>query len=180
MSSFNTPDESVQDTVAQLINQAANTDVVYNDANDTLTVSLTDSVSVNTLEAGGADTRFDFVSDVIGGTVAAGDAGPVWITTLADGETLNVTQAALTLDGGGAAPTGLDLIIGDLTNMTSETTLIDGDGTVQDDETGTPLGSYTNNSGVAEQVAVLIDNGQFNAGTGNNQDAIGSFIGRVA
>jgi len=51
MSSFNTPDESVQDTVAQLINQAANTDVVYNDANDTLTVSLTDSVSVNTLEA---------------------------------------------------------------------------------------------------------------------------------
>lgn len=59
MSSFNTPDESVQDTVAQLINQAANTDVVYNDANDTLTVSLTDSVSVNTLEAGG----FNFIGE---------------------------------------------------------------------------------------------------------------------
>jgi len=132
------------------------------------------------LEAGGADTRFDFVSNAIGGTIATGDAGPVWVTTLANGETLNVTQAALTLDGGGAAPTGLDLIIGDLTNMTSETTLIDGDGTVKDDQTGTPLGSYENTSGSAEQVAVLIDNGQFNAGTGSNQDAIGSFIGRVA
>lgn len=126
-----------------------------------------------------ADLDADWYSEAIGGTVGSGDAGPVWITTLADGETLQITQAALTLDDGSAAPTDLDFVIGDLTNNASETTLIDGDGTVKDDETGAPLGSYANTSGGNEQVGVLIDNGHWNSGTGSNQDAIGSFIGRV-
>ncbi len=50
MSSFNTPDESVQDTVAQLISQTGNTDVVYNDASDNLTVGLSGSRSADSLE----------------------------------------------------------------------------------------------------------------------------------
>mgnify|MGYP006926873177 CR=1 FL=1 len=50
MSSFNTPDESVQDTVAQLINQTRNTDVVYNDSSDDLTVGLSASRSADSLE----------------------------------------------------------------------------------------------------------------------------------
>lgn len=50
MSSFSTPDESVQDTVAQLISQTGNTDVVYNDASDDLTVGLSASRSADSLE----------------------------------------------------------------------------------------------------------------------------------
>jgi len=45
-------DEQVQDIVASLITSGGGSDVVYDDANDTLTVSLSDSISVNTLEAG--------------------------------------------------------------------------------------------------------------------------------
>jgi len=44
-------DEQVQDIVASLITSGSGSDVVYNDTNDTLTVSLSDSISVNTLEA---------------------------------------------------------------------------------------------------------------------------------
>jgi len=49
-------DEQVQDIVGSLINGSSNADVVYDDANDTLTVSLSDSISVNTLEATGSIT----------------------------------------------------------------------------------------------------------------------------
>jgi len=44
-------DEQVQDIVASLISSGDNADAVYDDTNDTLTVSLSDSISVNTLEA---------------------------------------------------------------------------------------------------------------------------------
>jgi len=44
-------DEQVQDIVASLITGGSGSDVVYNDTNDTLTVSLSNSISVNTLEA---------------------------------------------------------------------------------------------------------------------------------
>jgi len=138
-----------------------------------------DGAEVDTLSAGGADTATDWCYEVMGGTVANGDAGPVWSTTLADGETLEVTQAMLLTAALGAVPSGVDLVIADLTNGVSETTLITGDGTIQDDETGDPLGSYQNNSGGTERVAILMDNGHFNSGSGSSQDLIGSFIGRV-
>jgi len=44
-------DEQVQDIVASLITGGDGSDVAYDDTNDTLTVSLSDSISVNTLEA---------------------------------------------------------------------------------------------------------------------------------
>jgi len=44
-------DEQVQDIVASLITGGGGSDVAYDDTNDTLTVSLSDSISVNTLEA---------------------------------------------------------------------------------------------------------------------------------
>lgn len=47
-------DEQVQDIVGSLITSGDNADAVYDDTNDTLTVSLSDSISVNTLEAGSA------------------------------------------------------------------------------------------------------------------------------
>jgi hypothetical protein len=47
-------DEQVQDIVASLITGGDGSDVVYDDSNDTLTVSLSDSISVNSLTAGDA------------------------------------------------------------------------------------------------------------------------------
>jgi len=44
-------DEQVQDIVASLITSGNNANAVYDDTNDTLTVSLSNSISVNTLEA---------------------------------------------------------------------------------------------------------------------------------
>jgi len=49
-------DEQVQDIVASLITSGNNTDAVYDDVNDTLTVSLSNSISVGDLEATGSVT----------------------------------------------------------------------------------------------------------------------------
>ena len=138
------------------------------------------SISADTLEAGGADTRFDWINETDSGVVPAGNFAPIWTTTLNDGETLNVTQAALSLNDGSATPADCDLVIADLTNMTEETELITSDGTLQIDATGTPLGSYQNTSGSSEQVAVGINNGEFGAaGSGDDRNARVSFSGRV-
>lgn len=137
------------------------------------------SVTADSLEAGGADTRFDWYHEIVGGTVGSGDAGPVWGTTLDDGESIQVTQAMFTTANLGAVPAGVDLVIADLTNDVSEVTLITGDGTIKDDETGSPLGSYQNNSGAEEQIGILMDNGNWNGGSGSDQDLLGSFIARV-
>jgi len=59
-------DEQVQDIVASLIASGDNADAVYDDVNDTLTISLSESVSVNTLEATAepGNPTFTTLSDV--------------------------------------------------------------------------------------------------------------------
>jgi len=61
-------DEQVQDIVASLITGGGGSDVVYDDTNDTLTVSLSDSISVNTLETTGSINTADL------STASTGDA----------------------------------------------------------------------------------------------------------
>lgn len=143
-------------------------DAIFNDLTAVSSFTLQDAVMDS-----------DWYFEVMGGKVADGDAGPVWTTTLANNETLNVTQASLVNDDTSAVPSNVDLIIADLTNGVSETTLITGDGTLKDDQTGSPLGSYQNTSGSDEQVGVLMDNGHFNAGSGSAQLLVGGFVGRV-
>jgi hypothetical protein len=97
-------DEEVQDIVGSLINGSSNADVVYDDTNDTLIVSLSDSISVNTLEAGtitdGADvSHSDELAD-------ASDLSPIQsssdvvvtdtqVGTLEDGEFLQNSGGSL-------------------------------------------------------------------------------------
>lgn len=124
--------------------------------------------------------QYDWYDKSAGGKVNQGDAGLVFNTSLADGETFEVTQASLTAGDSTAVASGVDLIIADITNGTSEATIISGDGsTVYADETNNPLASHTNTTGSEVTVAVLIDNGQFNAGNGNDQSAFASFIGKT-
>jgi len=105
-----------------------------------------------------------------------------YVTQVEDTRTFTVAQAGLILADGQPAPSGLDLVIATLDN--SGTTLkvadiIVGDGTVLADETGDPLASYENTTGAEQTVAVLVDNGNFNSGTGSSQDVFATAHGQV-
>lgn len=116
------------------------------------------------------------------GSVAAGNSGVAYVTQVADTATLEVIQAGLILADGQPAPTDLDLVIATLDNAgtaTKQTTVIAGDGTVQSDVTGAPVASYQNTSGGEQTVALLVDNGNFNAGTGASQDIFTTAHGQV-
>lgn len=105
------------------------------------------------------------------GAVANGDQGILTIDELADGETVDIFKAILTTDTVEAIPTSIDLELVTFDNAgsyTSQATLITGDGaTVHDRVTGNPLASYTNSSGSAQSIGVLVDNG-----SGSSQEVI--------
>lgn len=79
MSNFNASDEAVQDTVAQLISQTNNTDVVYNDPSNDLTVGLSTSRSADSLELTdtGTDPSVDGEIRNNGGKLKAQTSGKV-------------------------------------------------------------------------------------------------------
>lgn len=102
------------------------------------------------------------------------------IRTIPDGTTVSVNRGSMTQANGSALPTGIDLVIGNLTDNTSETTLISSDGsTVTDNQTGSPLGQYTNTSGTTKQIGIFVDNGNWNTGTGSSQTVQAGFTGEV-
>jgi hypothetical protein len=116
------------------------------------------------------------------GSVASGNSGVAFVTQVEDTRTFAVYQAGLLLADGQPAPTDLDLVIATLDNAgaaTKQTEIITGDGTVQAYESGDPLASYENTTGGEQTVAILIDNGNFNAGTGSSQDVVASAHGEV-
>jgi len=80
-------DEQVQDIVASLITGGGGSDVAYDDINDTLTVSLSDSISVNTLEATSTINTADI------STASQGDA----LVKSASGTDLTFDQAGISL-----------------------------------------------------------------------------------
>jgi hypothetical protein len=92
------------------------------------------------------------------GVVASGDAALIAPTEVLDGETLDVDRATLMNSDGTAVATGVDLVIAVLDGAggyTVQTTVAAGDGgTVYDNASG----SYTNSSGGAQTVALLVDN----------------------
>jgi hypothetical protein len=151
------------------------------------TVVVGDAGSGQWYTSGGGGSGSGVTNETIvaddSGSVAAGNLGTVYLTSVPDGGTIEVTQAYLTLADGQPAPTGCDLIIATLAGDgtgTSQTTLISGDGaTVYDDETGEPVGSYANTSGAAQTAALGVDNGNFNSGSGSSQDIAAGGIGEV-
>jgi hypothetical protein len=112
------------------------------------------------------------------GSVADGDLGVVAIDHLADGEALTLSKAGLVLADGQPAPSSLDLEIHTLDNAggsTKQATVLSGDGsTVYADETGSPLASYTNTTGVGMTVAVVVNNA-----TGAAQDVFARVQGEA-
>jgi hypothetical protein len=103
------------------------------------------------------------------GTVTNGNQGVLVVDNLANGDAAEIYKAGLTLADGQPAPTDLDLELVTMDNagaFTSRVTLLSGDGTtVFDRETGDPLASWTNSTGSAQTIALIVDNG-----TGSDQD----------
>lgn len=117
------------------------------------------------------------------GSVASGNSGIIWATSVPDGGTIEILQGYLLLSDGQPAPSGLDLSLISLDNTggaARQSIILSGDGSaIYDDETGSPLASYNNTSGSAQTVAIVIDNGNFNSGTGASQDVIGGGRGEI-
>jgi hypothetical protein len=145
-------------------------------------LTLAGPVSVN-----GADQRYDTYQNYAGGTVATGQVVNLQTFGLEDGEQVVITQASLTEDGfTSPCPDGIDLVVyseTDYDNPGSATpaAVLSGDGaTLYDDETGSPeLTTVENTSGSYQTYAIGLDNGYFGNGVGTDQQAFGSFIGRV-
>lgn len=139
-----------------------------------------DTVEGALQEVGSPDS--DEFSTSEAGSVQGADAGNVYTTNVPNGETLNILQAGFILSDGQAAPSGLDLVIAVLDGTggaTKQTTVITGDGTIQNDVTGNPVASYSNSSGSAQSVAIMVDNGYFNTGTGSSKDVFTTARGEV-
>jgi len=125
----------------------------------------------------------DLIERSISGIATAGDFTVLLTGNVADGETVHIDQATFVMSDGTAVPDGCDVIIATLDNAgggTSRVTVLSGDGsTIYDDETGNPLASWTNNTGAAITVAIGVDNGQWNAGSGADQDVQLSVVGVI-
>lgn len=150
-----------------------------NDSTGTLTIGA--GLDVNGAAAfDGAALQHAWFSKQEGGTVNTGTSVPVGSFELADNDTLYVTQAMLTEDGFTTpAPSGLNLLI--VPNGSSNTTILSGDGTtLYLNETGTPYASYTNTTGSTQEVAIMLDNGDYGSGVGSDTSGYGGYIARVA
>lgn len=161
----------------QTIMSALTNDIIQTDGSNPMAANL-DLGGNSLVNVNGADHETEWHAPSETGTVVSGNAGMVFQTTLADTETLTVSQASLVAEDGTAVASGVDLIIADITNGVSEAAIISGDGTTvySDVTSGT---TYTNTSGVDEQVAILVDNGHFNAGSGADRAIAASSIARV-
>jgi len=136
-------------------------------------------------EVGGADPfrEVDRLNRSLSGIATAGDFTVLLTGNAADGETVHIDQATFVMSDGTPVPSGCDAIIATLDNAgggTSQATILSGDGsTIYDDETGNPLASYTNTSGATQTVAIGVDNGNWNAGSGADQDVQLSIVGVI-
>lgn len=149
------------------------------DSSGTLSVA-TDADVAGSLAVDGARLDHRWFSKQEGGTVTAGNSVVLVTAELADGETFYVTQGHLSQDGWNTpAASGVDLIVA-ADGSGKQATVFSGDGSTFHEGNGEPLASYTNTTGSPQQVAVLIDNGEFGTGAGEDVKAYGGTIARVA
>lgn len=112
------------------------------------------------------------------GVVGGGDFSNLYTFELSDGETIRITRASFVQSDLSVVPSGVDLALTDGSSV--KTVVLSGDGaTLYPEETGEPLDSYTNTTGSPETLAFGVDNGQFNAGAGEQVDVQASLISRV-
>jgi len=127
------------------------------------------------------DLDTDYVNAEDSGLVHTGDAGLLYVTELADTQTLDVYHASLTADGDGA-PSGTSMRIVTLDGNgggTDRQVVLSGDGSLLAGQTGSPLASWQNTTGTPQTVAIVLDNGHFGSGSGSDTPLSGSVTARV-
>ena len=108
------------------------------------------------------------------GVIAAGEAGNIISTDVADGETLSVYRAGVMRSDGRPLPSGMSIRVitpnGDQT-FTDRGAFVAGDGSSKNDITGLnpAMATWTNNTGTTQSAIIVIDNGKFGQGTGTRQ-----------
>ncbi len=124
-------------------------------------LTATDDATSGQLTIGASAGGYDINADE-GGSIASSDYGILYVTELADSSSIDIQVAELTVGACEAAPSGIDMQIVTFDNAgsyTVQTTVLSGDdSTVYDRVTGSPLASYTNTSGSAQSVGVIVEN----------------------
>ena len=96
------------------------------------------------------------------GSVKRGDSALLNNDQIGNGETINVRKATLTTETASAVSEGVDLKLVTFDGgggFTERGVILSGDGSsIYDGETGSPLYSYTNDSGAKQTVGVVVDN----------------------
>lgn len=129
----------------------------------------------------GTDLDENYVNTEGSGYIANGDAGVLYVDSLAASETIRVYHASF-LGGADAAPTGTSMRVVTLDGAgdgTSRTTVISGDGTLKAGLVGSPLASWQNTTGSTQTIAVVLDNGHFGTGSGSSEQLNGSVKARI-
>jgi len=135
-------DEQVQDIVASLITGGGGSDVVYDDTNDTLTVSLSDSISVNTLEADSVTFNQD-ITDADNNTVT-NLSDPVRVTE----EASTFTESGVTVTNNKTEASNNSLQLADVVLGTTADRTDDNDSTSATRRRGIQINPNTNIEGI--------------------------------
>lgn len=132
------------------------------------------AASVNAVKGADLDTAYANVED--SATVEAADNHFLYVTEVADGDSLTVNQASLLSEDGTAAPSGTSIRFYNMDSGSDGGSILDGDGTLLVDES--PNASYSNTSGTPTNIAVTIDNGLHGTGTGSQEHLMAAFTAR--
>jgi hypothetical protein len=154
------------------------------DAVDTAFTDHTTSSSAHeaTIQQTGRERDMRTHDLTMSGGVKIGDGGIALTTKLPDGASLDVYHAQLSVGVDEDPPSGVDLVFvtfdgaGGYSKVNTDggaSEILTGDGTESGGvTTGTetsPAASYTNSSGSAQRAGIVIDNGEFNAGSGTDR-----------
>jgi len=158
---------------------ASTNEIVQSDGNGGLTLDR--SIDVQSMSVQGGDFQTEHFTPFGSGLTGVNDASVFFLTELQDGETFSVTQATFVQPDGSAVIDNVDLSIADVTSDSSVSTILAGNGTsVYNHEVGSPLASYTNQSGSPSQVALIVDNGNYNTGNSAQASTLSSAICRIS
>lgn len=109
------------------------------------------------------------------GVVQSASSVSVFETLLDPQERLSVRELTAVAPGSKPLPSGVDITIATMDgngNASSETVVVSGDGSTRFLSEDPDDGEFVNDTGGVQYVGVVIDNGDFNAGSGASQGVV--------
>lgn len=131
--------------------------------------------SVDRLKGSDLDSEYAAVEQSL--DVDAVSIEYIYVTELADGESLSVSTATILDADGTPTAGGVSIRFYGLGSGTNEGAILTSDGTALVEESVSA--SYSNTSGGTEDIAVVVDNGVYSSGTGSTENVVTSFRARI-